>query len=67
MASGPDIELIERFVARGNFHAAMNTAISALNACHRNSDQDCVDRCLVIIKGIVETMAKEFGSTQAKR
>jgi hypothetical protein len=61
-----DIELeagrIQDFVERGNFHAAYNIALSALNQCRRELDQPGVDRCIDIIRGIVDTLAAEFGS-----
>ncbi len=54
---------IQEFVDRGNFHAAMNIAISALNECRRSSDQTGVDHCIVVIKGIADTLARAFGSS----
>lgn len=53
---------IEDFVQRGNFHAAYNLALSALNACRRERDQVGVDHFIGIIRQIVDTLAKEFGS-----
>ncbi len=53
---------IEEFVDRGNYHAAYNIALSALNACRRDADQAGVDACLEIIRGIVDSLAREFGS-----
>lgn len=52
---------IYEFVDKGNFHAAMNIAISALNESRRNHDQTGVDAFLDIIKSIANTMAREFG------
>lgn len=57
-----EIETIEGFVQKGNYHAAINISISALNECRRNSDQEGVDVFLNVIKGIVGTMSDEFGS-----
>ncbi len=61
-----DIELetenIQEFVDRGNFHAAYNIALSGLNRCRREDDQVGVDRFIDIIRGIVDTLAAEFGS-----
>lgn len=61
-----DIELeagrIQEFVERGNFHAAYNIALSALNQCRREGDQVGIDRFIAIIRGIVDTLAAEFGS-----
>ena len=52
---------IREFVDRANYHAAMNLAISALNQCRREHNQDGVNRFLEIIRDIAETMAREFG------
>lgn len=57
-----EIDRIQDFVDKGNYHAAINIALSAINACRRNNDQAGVDKFLVIIKGIVQTLAEEFGS-----
>jgi hypothetical protein len=61
-----DIELeakeIQRFVQKGNYHAAYNIALSRLNACRQNSDQAGIDRFINIIKGVVDSLAAEFGS-----
>lgn len=61
-----DIELasknIQTFVDIGNYHAAINTAISAMNACRKENDQAGIDHFLGVIKSIVNTMAEEFGS-----
>jgi len=54
--------VIQEFTDKGNYHAAMNIAISALNACRRKSDQFGTDVFLGIINGIAETMTDEFGS-----
>lgn len=53
---------VREFVDRGNYHAAYNVALSALNACRRERDQAGVDRCIEIIRGIVDALAAEFGS-----
>jgi len=53
---------INDFVAKGNYHAAINIAISAVNECRRNSDQAGVDKFLKVIKDIVKKMTSEFGS-----
>jgi hypothetical protein len=55
-------ETIQGFVDKGNYHAAYNIALSALNECRRNNNQSGVDVFLDVITGIVETMTKEFGS-----
>lgn len=53
---------IQSHVETGNYHAAINIAISAMNECRRHSDQLGVDRFLGVIQGIVNTMKGEFGS-----
>lgn len=52
---------IQLFVDKGNYHAAMNIAISALNECRRNEDQAGTDTFLDVIKGIASTMEQAFG------
>ena len=53
---------IEEFVSKGNYHAAYNIALSGLNACRRNNDQQGIDRFIGIIRGVVDALATEFGS-----
>ena len=55
-------KIIQSFVAKGNYHAAMNIAISALNDCRRNDDQAGADVFLGVIRGIADTMQGAFGS-----
>lgn len=55
---------IQEFVDKGNFHVAINIAISALNECRRIEDQGGIDKFIAIIRGIVNTMDDEFGSKQ---
>lgn len=57
-----ETDRIQAFVARGNYHAAINLAISAMNACRHVGDQVGVDRFLALIKSIVQTMEEAFGS-----
>jgi len=57
-----ETKFIHDFVDKGNYHAAINTAISAMNACRKINNQEGVDHFINVIKGIVDTMAKEFGS-----
>lgn len=52
---------VQEFVDRGNYHAAYNVALSALNFCRRKQDQAGVDRFIEIIRGIVDALAAEFG------
>lgn len=58
----PEQDKINMHVDNGNYHAAINIAISALNECRRNKDQISVDAYLDVLKGIVQTMTDEFGS-----
>ena len=53
---------INTHVIKGNYHAAINLAISALNECRRNNNQLGVDTFLDIIKDIVQIMSDKFGS-----
>lgn len=60
-----ETDRIQDFVDKGNYHAAINIALSALNECRRNDDQTGADQFIDIIKGIVQTLAEEFGSQQS--
>lgn len=53
---------IQGFIDKGNYHAGINLAISAMNECRREGDQPGVDHFLAMIRGIADTMAEEFGS-----
>ena len=53
---------IQTHLDKGNYHAAINLAISAMNECRRNSDQQGVDEFIDFIRGIVDQLADEFGS-----
>ena len=55
---------IQKFLKIRNYHAAVNIAISGLNECRRNDDQEGVDQFVGIIKGIAQTIAQEFGSPE---
>ncbi len=52
------------FVDQGNYHAAINIALSGLNECRRNSDQACIDQCLGVIRQVIQHLAEEFGSKE---
>jgi hypothetical protein len=54
---------IQQHVDKGNYHAAINLAISAMNECRRNDDQPGVDEFIAVIRAIVDTMDNEFGSS----
>jgi hypothetical protein len=53
---------IQDFVSKGNYHAAYNIALSALNACRRENDQAGIDHFIGVIRGVVDALADEFGS-----
>ena len=55
---------IQMHVKSGNYHAALNLALSGLNECRRNDDQTGVDNFLGIIKDITQTLVNEFGSKE---
>jgi hypothetical protein len=55
---------VQGFVERGNYHAAINIALSGLNECRRHEDQSCIDRCLALIESVVKQLAEDFGSTE---
>lgn len=44
------IDEIQSHINRGNYHAGINIAISALNQGRRNNDQACVDTFIDVIK-----------------
>ena len=53
---------IQEFVDKGNYHAAINLAISAMNECRKDNDQAGIDCFINMIKGIANTMGEKFGS-----
>ena len=57
-------EQIKGFVKVGNYHAAINVALSGLNQCDKEHDQNGVDECLGIIEGIVQKLAQAYGSKE---
>ncbi|MEJ2141100.1 MAG: hypothetical protein P8Y24_01880 [Gammaproteobacteria bacterium] len=56
------MERINTFIQKGNYHAAINVALSAMNACRKQQDQAGIDEFIDVIRGIVQTLAKEFAS-----
>lgn len=52
---------VREFVGAGNYHAAYNIALSALNACRREADQQGADFFIDLIREIVDALAGEFG------
>jgi len=57
-----ELEHIRPFIDKGNFHAAMNLSISAMNQCRREEDQAGTDRFLALIQEIIDIMTAQFGS-----
>ena len=53
---------IQAFIDKGNYHAAINLAISAMNECRRNNDQAGTDHFIDMIKVIADTIGEKFGS-----
>ena len=45
---------VQGFVDRGNYHAAINIALSGLNECRSNYDQAGIDQCLGVISGVIQ-------------
>ena len=55
---------VQGFVSRGNYHAAINVALSGLNECRRNGNQAGIDQCLSVIRDVIQHLAEEFGSKE---
>ena len=55
---------VQGFVERGNYHAAINIALSGMNACRRDEDQAGIDHCLALIESVIRQLAEEFGSRE---
>ncbi len=53
---------IQQHIDKGNYHAGINLAISAMNECRREENQPGVDYFLELIRAIADRMAEEFGS-----
>ncbi len=53
---------VQEFVDKGNYHAEINIALSAMNECRRIKDQAGIDLFLDIINKISLTLIEEFGS-----
>jgi len=50
---------IDAFIDKGNYHAAINLAISALNECRRNKDQAGIDVFIAVSRHVIDEMAEE--------
>ena len=66
MEMEPYKEKVKSFVQRGNYHAAINIALSGLNECRRNNDQAGVDQCLAVIQGVINDLSANFGSERTE-
>jgi hypothetical protein len=64
MDNESDVDRVEQFVRSGNYHAALNIALSCLNECRKNEDQKGVDTFLGVIEWIANTLVLEFGSSE---
>ena len=53
---------INEFASLGNYHAAINLALSAMNECRRNQDQQGVDHFINLIKQLTEKINEDFCS-----
>lgn len=53
---------INQFVDKGNYHAALNLALSAMNENRRSQNQPGIDRFIVLMKQIIRKIETEFGS-----
>ncbi len=53
---------IQSHIDKGNYHAGMNLAISAMNSCRGENNQKGVDIFIDVLKDIVATLDAEFGS-----
>jgi len=62
MDSEAEKQQIQEHVDKGNYHAAINISISAMNECRRNQEQEGVDEFITVIRNIVNIMDDEFGS-----
>ncbi len=58
---------IREFIDKGNYHAAMNLSISAVNECRKQKNQPGIDHFIELIGEIADTMAEKFGSQGTAR
>ena len=57
-----EVARVQGFIDKGNYHAAINIALSAMNECRRTDDRPGIDTFIEMIKGIANTLAEKFGS-----
>jgi len=52
------------FAQKGNYHAAINVALSGVNQCRKEHNQKGIDECLHIIEAVIRKLVQEFGSKE---
>ena len=57
-----EVARVREFIDKGNYHAAINIALSAMNECRRTDDQPGIDTFIDMIKDIANTLTEKFGS-----
>ena len=57
-----EVVRVQGFIDRGNYHAAINIALSAMNECRRTGNQEGIDTFIEMIKGIANILAEKFAS-----
>jgi hypothetical protein len=57
-------EEVRGFADKGNYHAAINVALSGLNQCRKEHDQHGIDACLHVIEALISRLVQEYGSEQ---
>ena len=55
-----EVVRVQGFVDKGNYHAAINIALSAMNECRRTGDQAGINTFIEMIKGIANILAEKF-------
>jgi len=57
-----EVARVQGFIDKGNYHAAINIALSAMNECRRIDDQAGIDTFINMIKDIANTLEDKFAS-----
>jgi len=57
-----ETQRVKSFVEKGNYHAALNIALSAMNECRRIESQAGIDHFITMIKDISNELDEQFGS-----
>lgn len=52
------------FAQKGNYHAAINVALSGVNQCRKEHNQKGIDECLHVIEDVIGKLVQEFGSKE---